>query len=190
MFVVISHAYSKKGNLRYKVKDVNHNSKTAGKTGYITANGNFVVPAYYSAKKANVTVINPEGVNAYSNIDLKGKSTHYKQGSVLKVKAIKENRFTARFVLSNGQYITANKKLVKVNKQTYPKAVKTKTKINRYQNVDLTKKTGSFNKNKQLKFVGWDYSHENSNTISGTLRYKVAGGGYITANSKLVKAIY
>ncbi len=49
MFVVTGYAHSSDGILRYKVRDVNHGSKTAGKTGYITANRKYVTKVYYQS---------------------------------------------------------------------------------------------------------------------------------------------
>lgn len=112
MFVVTGYATSKTGQLRYKVRDVNHQSKTAGKMGYLTANRHYTVPVYYATKQVKVRVINPKGVNGYRQKSLKGKQQHYRQGQRLRVKKIVKYRKTTRFVLTNGQYVTANKKLV------------------------------------------------------------------------------
>ena len=46
MFVVTGYAKSNGGALRYKVRDVNKQSKHYGKTGYITANKNYVLNVY------------------------------------------------------------------------------------------------------------------------------------------------
>lgn len=114
MFVVTGYSYSKNGNLRYKVRDVNHGKKTDKLSGYITANKKYVLPAYYSSlpKFKKVTVINPKGINAYKSVNLIGKSVHYKKGKTLKVVKFKKHNLTTRYVLSNGYYITANKKLI------------------------------------------------------------------------------
>ncbi|GHP13583.1 hypothetical protein YK48G_10080 [Lentilactobacillus fungorum] len=114
MFVVTNNAYSKAGRLRYQVRDVNHHSKTAGKTGYITADRAFVVPVYYASmpKDKQVTVIAKNGANAYRNVNLTKKVKHYKKGAHLKVKKIVKHNLTSRYVLSNGDYLTGNKKLV------------------------------------------------------------------------------
>jgi len=61
-------------------------------------------------------VINKAGVNAYSKKSLTGKRHHYRQGQVLKVKKIVTHNLTTRFVLTNGTYVTANKKLVQTVK--------------------------------------------------------------------------
>lgn len=114
MFVVTDYAHSKAGLLRYKVRDVNHKSKTAGKTGYITADRAFVVNVYYATmpKNKQITVIAKKGVNAYRNANLTKKAKNYKQGTRLKVKKIVRHNLTSRYQLSNGNYITGNKKLV------------------------------------------------------------------------------
>jgi len=112
MFVVQGTALSKNGNLRYKVKDVNHTSKTAGKTGYITAKNSYVTSVYYASKHAQVKVIAKNGVNGYKQKSLKTKQLNYKQGKVLKIKKIVAYNKTTRFQLTNGKYVTANKKLV------------------------------------------------------------------------------
>ncbi|MDM7517657.1 DUF5776 domain-containing protein [Lentilactobacillus sp. TOM.63] len=114
MFVVLDYKRSANGALRYKVRDVNHGTKTAGKIGYITANHKFVVRVYYSTmpKNKKITVITKKGVNAYKNVNLTKKSKHLKKGARLTVKKIVKHNLTTRYQLSNGQYITGNKKLV------------------------------------------------------------------------------
>ncbi|WP_367295237.1 DUF5776 domain-containing protein [Levilactobacillus yonginensis] len=114
MFVVKGMATSKNGNLRYEVKDVNHHSKTAGKTGYITAKKSFVSSVYYQTKQKQVRVINAKGVNRYQQKSLTTKHGHYRKGQILKVKKIVTYNKTTRFQLTNGKYVTANKKLVMV----------------------------------------------------------------------------
>ncbi|GEP72695.1 DUF5776 domain-containing protein [Lentilactobacillus rapi] len=114
MFVVTDYARSNGGALRYEVRDVNHKSKTVGKTGYITANRKFVVRVYYSTmpKNKQVTVIAKKGVNAYKNANLTKKVKHYKTGTQLKVKKLVKHNLTTRYQLTNGNYVTANKKLI------------------------------------------------------------------------------
>ena len=187
MFVVTGYARSDNGNLRYQVRDVNHKSKTKGQTGYITASQKYVRPVYYATKHSMVTVINPRGVNAYRKANLTGKVKNYRQGTVLRVKGIVKYNLTTRYILTNGDYITANRKLVNMGRHKQVKSVKTKQAINRYSNVNLTKKNQSIAKNRTLKVYGYDYSHKNDVTKHGALRYRVAGG-YITANTKYVRA--
>lgn len=188
MFVVTGYAQSKAGRQRYLVKDVNHHSKTAGKTGYVTANKHYTTPVYYQAKHAKITVINPQGVNAYRNRSLSGKGIHYRQGAVLKVVGLKSYHLTTRFKLSNGRYITANRKLVMSGKHTMPQAIRTKTRIHRYRTANLTGKKGTYAKGTRLKVTGWTYSHADNLKTFGALRYRVAGG-YVTANAKYVQTI-
>lgn len=112
MFVVTGFATSKHGHLRYRVRDVNHRSKTAGKVGYLTANRSYVRSVYYATKPSRIRVLNPKGINSYRQSALTGKKQHYRQGTTLRVKKIVKYRKTTRFVLATGGYVTANKKLV------------------------------------------------------------------------------
>ncbi|WP_125681754.1 DUF5776 domain-containing protein [Levilactobacillus yonginensis] len=187
MFVVTGYAKSKNGVKRYKVRDVNHHSKTVGKTGYVTANAKYTVPVYYATKHNQITVINPKGINAYSKKTLTGKQTHYRQGQVLKVKKIVSHNLTTRFVLSNGRYITANKQLVQAGKRTMPKRVTVKRGINRYQTANLTKRNHHYSAGTVLKVKGWTDSNANNFSKGDSLRYQVSGG-YITANQRFVRS--
>ncbi|WP_125573150.1 DUF5776 domain-containing protein [Levilactobacillus huananensis] len=189
-FVVTGYTKSASGAARYKVRDVNHHSKTAGMTGYITAKKSVVAPAYYTKTPPKITVTNPKGINAYAKKDLTKKKTHYRQGQVLKVKKIVHYKLTTRFVLKNGRYVTANKKLVIAGKKTMPKRIVTKTGINRYRSTNLTKhsRTRHYRKNTVIKVTGWTYSNANNFKKRDTLRYKVSGG-YVTGNSRYVQKI-
>jgi hypothetical protein len=114
MFVVTGYKRTSNGTLRYKVRDVNHGRKTAGKKGYITASRKYVVPVYYASvpKSKKITVIAKKGVNAYKSANLTGKAKHYKKGVRLTVKKLVKHNLTTRYQLSNGKYVTANKKLI------------------------------------------------------------------------------
>ncbi len=114
MFIVTGYARSNGGALRYKVRDINHHSKTYGKRGYITANRKYIVNAYYKStpKKKQITVINPKGVNAYKNKNLTKQVKHYKKGSHLRVKKLVKWNLTTRYQLTNGYYVTANKSFI------------------------------------------------------------------------------
>ena len=114
MFVVLDYAKSNGGALRYKVRDVNHHSKTNGKIGYITANPKYVVNVYYKTMPNNgkITVINKKGIHAYKNVNLTGRVKTFKKGTRVAVKSFAKHNLTTRYQLSNGTYITANKKLV------------------------------------------------------------------------------
>ena len=114
MFVVVDFAKSNGGALRIKVRDVNHGKKTAGKVGYITANPKYVTNVYYQTmpKSNQVKVIATKGVYVYQNANLSGKAKHYKKGARLTVKKLVKHNLTTRYQLSNGHFITGNKKLV------------------------------------------------------------------------------
>ncbi|GHP14472.1 hypothetical protein YK48G_18970 [Lentilactobacillus fungorum] len=189
MFVIDGVQYSKAGRLRYQVRDVNHDSSSAGMTGLITANAKYVRPVYYQTSHSRLTVINPKGINAYQDQNLTRKVKHFKQGQVLKVKGIVKHRLTTRYRLADGNYITGNRKLVQMGRQKMPKQVVVKRPINRYQDANLTKRNGSFKKGSRIKVTGYTYSHPTSLSQSGTKRLQVAGG-YMTANKQFVKVTY
>lgn len=188
MFVVTGTAHAKNGALRYAVRDVNHHSKTDGKRGYITASWSFVRPVYYQSNHGIMTVINPTGVNEYTNKDLTGKVKNIKQGTVLKVKAIVHHNLTTRYQLSNGHYITGNRKLVISGKMNQPHKIKVKKAVYRYNNANFSKKTKLIKKGTVLKVKTWTYSHPYSTKKHGTKVYHVTGG-YVTANGKYIKVI-
>lgn len=112
MFVVTGEAVSKAGHLRYHVRDVNHGSATFGKTGYITANAHYIVRTYYAKRATHVKVLAAHGITAYQHASLTGKSRRYQKGQRLSVKRLVTYHKTTRFQLTNGKYISANKKLV------------------------------------------------------------------------------
>lgn len=114
MFVVIGYNRSDNGVLRYKVRDVNHGKKYDGKIGYITANTKYVVGVYYKTmpKSKRIRVISKNGVYAYKDVNLSGRTKAYKKGVELTVKKIVKHNLTTRYKLKNGYYLTANKKLV------------------------------------------------------------------------------
>ncbi|WP_125573313.1 DUF5776 domain-containing protein [Levilactobacillus huananensis] len=112
IFSVTGYATSKQGYKRYQVRDVNKKSKTAGKTGYITAKYDYVSSAYYRLNQNKVKVLGARGINGYKQKNLKDKIRHYKKGQTLKIKRIISNNKITRFQLTNGQYVTGNKKLV------------------------------------------------------------------------------
>ena len=183
MFKVTGYANSTAGRPRYLVKDVNHRSRTAGDEGYITTQAAYVAPVYYRKAAKKITVINPNGVNAYRNKSLTGKATHYRQGQTLRVKKLVKHNLTTRYVLTNGHYITANKKLVKNGRVTMPKRLKAKAAINRYRDVNFKHRQKHYRKGTTLTVKGWDFS------AHGTMRYRVAHG-YVTANHHYIKTIH
>lgn len=111
-FVVTGYAHTKTGVLRYHVRDINHHSKTAGLTGYLTARSAYVAPLYYQQRPRTIRVLNPKGINAYQHVNLTGRVRHYKRGTTLKIKGIQSHHLTTRLILTNGHYITGNKTLV------------------------------------------------------------------------------
>lgn len=111
-FVIVGLTKSAKGTPRYLVKDVTPGSKRRGQMGYVTTNQKFWTHSYYQKKPKTIKVIAANGINAYRQVSLKGPVKHYKKGRVLRIKKLKRNRMTTRLQLSNGRYITANKRLV------------------------------------------------------------------------------
>ncbi|HJE45980.1 DUF5776 domain-containing protein [Levilactobacillus namurensis] len=153
-FMVIGMFLSKHGRLRYKVRDVNHGSKTYGLVGYITARWDFVRPTYYLHQvhtKVKVLVINPEGINGYRRPDLTGKRQHYAKGQWLTVYRLVHHHLTTRFQLSNGQYVTANRELVKLGRHAH----------HRLWSPGLPK---------TQRFAHWSYTVPNLSTLIGRLK--------------------
>lgn len=188
MFVVADYARSQQGKLRYVVRDVNHHSKTYGKQGVITANWSYVRPVYYQSSHKTLTVINPRGINEYKNKDLTGKVRNYKQGTQLKVKGFVNHNLTTRYLLSNGHYVTGNRKLVIAGKYKQPKQIKVKKSLYRYNDANFDKRINKIKRGTVLTVKKWDYSHQYSTSNFGAKRYQVAGG-YVTANNKYVEVV-
>lgn len=117
MFVVKHILNHSKGYDYYYVKDVNHKSKTAGMKGYIYASENVDNVYYKTNDMKTLKVINNKGINAYKNVNLTKKVKHYKKGQKIKIVSVEKHNLTTRFKLSNGTYITANKKLIKKERQ-------------------------------------------------------------------------
>lgn len=115
-FVVTGYARSHQGRLRYRVRDINHGSRTFGRTGYLTAQTTYVAHLYYQQLPARVRVISPRGVNGYQRVNLTGKRRHYRRGQVLQVRQLVHYHLTTRLVLTNGQRVTANKTLIQAKK--------------------------------------------------------------------------
>ncbi|WP_203644159.1 DUF5776 domain-containing protein [Levilactobacillus lanxiensis] len=112
-FIVTGYKRSQNGTLRYRIRDINHNSLTNDRRGYITANSQYVQPLYYQSQPTKIRVIAAKGLNGYHHVDLSGRiARHYKRGSVLKVTAIRDYHLTTRMMLPNGQYVSGNKTLV------------------------------------------------------------------------------
>ncbi|EHO51423.1 DUF5776 domain-containing protein [Lentilactobacillus kisonensis] len=115
MFLVISQTTNKQGKAVYKVKDTK-----SGKTGYTLSGSKYFNNAYYSANVTKIKVINPKGINEYNKVKLTNKQRHVKKNTSLTVKKVVNYGRTTRFLLTNDNYVSANKKLVFATK--YDKA--------------------------------------------------------------------
>lgn len=116
-FIVKGYQRDKAGHLRYRVQQYNPYTKRyiKGTVGYLTASSKYVVPAYYATKPKDrkIRVINPKGLYEYNQYSLAGKrGKHVKVGAVMKVTQIRRYKYTTRYRLTNGQFVTANKKFV------------------------------------------------------------------------------
>lgn len=102
-FTVTGEASSRNGALRYKTKQ-----------GYITANSKYVAKLYYQSAPKKVTVLANKGINEYAkkSFTKKNEVKHLKKGTVLKVTHLVKSGTISKLVLSNGNYITANKQFV------------------------------------------------------------------------------
>nr|WP_217270655.1 DUF5776 domain-containing protein [Lactobacillus helveticus] len=111
MFLVISQQTNKQGYAIYRVKDMN-----SGKTGYTLSGSKYFAHAYYSAKVTRIKVINPKGINEYGKVNLTSKKRHVKKNASLSVRKVVNYGLSNRMQLTNGRYITANKKLILATK--------------------------------------------------------------------------
>lgn len=111
MFLVISQQTNKQGHAIYRVKDMN-----SGKTGYTLSGSKYFAHAYYSAKVTRIKVINPKGINEYGKVNLTSKKRHVKKNASLSVRKVVNYGLSNRMQLTNGRYITANKKLILATK--------------------------------------------------------------------------
>lgn len=111
MFLVISQQTNKQGHAIYRVKDIN-----SGKTGYTLSGSKYFAHAYYSAKVTRIKVINPKGINEYGKVNLTSKKRHVKKNASLSVRKVINYGRSNRMQLTNGRYITANKKLILATK--------------------------------------------------------------------------
>ncbi|KRL23065.1 DUF5776 domain-containing protein [Lentilactobacillus kisonensis] len=102
-FIITGKAYSKNGALRYKTA-----------AGYITANSKYVAKLYYQTAPKKVTVLAKAGTYEYTKptFSKANRSTHLKKGTIVKVKKLVKQGSLSKFVLTNGHYLTANKKLI------------------------------------------------------------------------------
>lgn len=191
MFIVTKIIKNENGRIRYQVRDVNHDSKTYGRTGYITARKEFVAPVYYQSNINMITVINTKGINSYGKKNLTKKVKHYKQGQVLKIAGIVKHNLTTRFVLTDGSFITANKKLVKLGKQPFAASIRTKYKVYVYKDVNLSKsgeRRRAIKKGTKITVKALAYSNNGDLSRQGIKRYQVTGG-FISGNRTFVRVL-
>lgn len=178
VFKVIGVTKSDQNRLRYRLSD----------GSYMTTSDKYVDNLYQARlNRQKVYVIAKSGINGYQSKRLtKGSnSAHYNQGHQLMVKKVVRVGTTVRYLLTNGNYISASKKLVSTRKAAIPTRIRTRKAIKRYRNVNLTQAGKKIPKNTILKVYGWDYSYGNNHYRQSILRYRVSGG-YVTSNSKYV----
>lgn len=87
-------------------------NQASGKKGYLTSSTKVVAYAYYQTTPKKVRVIATKGVNQYKKSNLTTKQKHTKKGQTLNVKKVIKSGLTTRFQLTNGSYVSANKKFV------------------------------------------------------------------------------
>ncbi|WP_369406520.1 DUF5776 domain-containing protein [Lentilactobacillus kisonensis] len=58
-----------------------------------------------------IKVINPKGINEYNKVKLTNKQRHVKKNTSLTVKKVVNYGRTTRFLLTNDNYVSANKKI-------------------------------------------------------------------------------
>jgi len=179
IFEVVGTAKSTSGHLRYKLADGT----------YVTANADYVGALYWQGMYQKLYVTNPKGTNAYDGTSFAQatKQKHYRQGTALTVVKQTQVGQTTRYELTNGTYVTGNKQWVSPTKPRLVKQVKVKRTIRLYRDVNGSTFIKRIKPGKTLTVTGWDYSHGRNPRLSGTLRYRVAGG-YITANRQFVVA--
>ncbi|MFW2884054.1 DUF5776 domain-containing protein [Levilactobacillus brevis] len=179
IFEVVGTAKSTSGHLRYKLADGT----------YVTANADYVGALYWQGMYQKLYVTNPKGTNAYDGTRFAQatKQKHYRQGTALTVVKQTQVGQTTRYELTNGTYVTGNKQWVSPTKPRLVKQVKVKRTIRLYRDVNGSTFIKRIKPGKTLTVTGWDYSHGRNPRLSGTLRYRVAGG-YITANRQFVVA--
>ncbi|WP_125572672.1 DUF5776 domain-containing protein [Levilactobacillus huananensis] len=179
VFKVVGTATSKAGNPRYKLSDGT----------YITAKESHIAKLFWQGKTfKKLYVVNPKGIWTHTKTTFDDQLKHLNQGTVISVvKQVKDKSMT-RYQLSDGTYITGNKRYVTPNKPKTVTKVQAKGGRNLYSDVNLTRRLKHYKSGHVFVVEGWDYSHGKNPQIFGTKRYKVAGG-YITGNQELVTLV-
>lgn len=108
VFTVVGTAKSVNGVLRYKLSNGH----------YITAKSAYVVKLYLQGNHKVLKVINPQGIQTYSTTRFTKKTAvkHLKKGTLVKVKRVAKYGNGTRYQMTNGDYITGNKRFVSVFK--------------------------------------------------------------------------
>ncbi|WP_304057164.1 DUF5776 domain-containing protein [Levilactobacillus namurensis] len=102
---VVGTARSKQGLLRYQLANGT----------YITAQPGFVANLYWQGiHSTKLTVTNPKGAYLYrgTRFTQKNRRKFLKPGTTVKVKQLVHHGMTTRYQLTNGQYLTGNKRFV------------------------------------------------------------------------------
>ncbi|WP_010303718.1 DUF5776 domain-containing protein [Kurthia senegalensis] len=168
----------------------NHKVKTIKTANKVKVNKS----VYYTTNpKRVVTKVN---MKMYKKSSLTGASGTLKKGTIVTVRKIVNNK-VPRLLLTNGKYVTANKKYVlKVNnsirindyylEKDQVKAIVLKTNTYQYNTPSFTMKTRSkaMKKNTmyQVKSVAY--------TPGGTPILRLTNGKYVTAKKSIVQKVY
>lgn len=150
---------------------------------------------YYNTNPGKI--VTKQSIPQFTTTALKTKKGTLKKGDIVKVKrVVKTANGTPRLQLSNGRYITANKKYVlKVNPAIDVDDYYTaKDKVNyallkksnaTFTSVEFTdsKKADSIEKGKAVKVNDISY------TAGGTPRLKLSNGRYVTAKKTVVQKV-
>ncbi|KRO04871.1 hypothetical protein IV54_GL000760 [Levilactobacillus paucivorans] len=179
VFTVVNTTQSKAGNPRYQLSD----------GSYITAKSAYVGKLFLGDETAKTLyVTSPKGIWTHTDTAFSDQLTHLKQGSKVTVTKLVRDRSTTRYQLADGTFVTGNQRYVTTAKPQWVTRVKAKGGRNLYSDVTLIHRLKHYRKGHIFNVTGWDYSYGHNQLISGTKRYKVAGG-YITGNPKLVKIV-
>ncbi|KRO04873.1 hypothetical protein IV54_GL000762 [Levilactobacillus paucivorans] len=181
VFTVVKTTQSKAGTPRYQLSDGT----------YITAKSAYVGKLFLRKNVKTLYVTNPRGTWTHGTVMFYYPTQllhHLNQGTKVTVTHLIKNGPVTRYMLADGTFITGNKSYVTTTKPKKVIHVKARDGRNLYSDVNLTHRLKHYRKGHIFTVKSWDYSHGHNLSVSGTKRYKVAGG-YITGNPKLVKIV-
>ncbi|WP_261810635.1 DUF5776 domain-containing protein [Levilactobacillus humaensis] len=181
VFTVVKTTQSNAGNPRYQLSDGT----------YITAKSAYVGKLFLRKNVKTLYVTNPRGTWTHGTVMFNYPTQllhHLKQGTKVTVTHLIKNGPVTRYTLPDGTFITGNKRYVTPTKPKKVIHVKARDGRNLYSDVNLTHRLKHYRKGHIFTVKSWDYSHGHNLSVSGTKRYKIAGG-YITGNPKLVKIV-